>query len=71
MKGPDPFAIGCNMLGGSSGGPYVYKYAPFFSNYRNFVNGVQSFHISGKGSEGYSPYFGDAAKNLFNWAQEQ
>lgn len=69
--GPDPFAIGCDMLGGSSGGPYIYKYAPYFSLTRNFVNGVHGFHISGSEEEGYSPYFGEAAENLFNWGNER
>lgn len=65
--GPDPIGVGCDMLGGSSGGAYIDKYAPYFSNGKNFVNSVHSFHIAGKNQEGYGPYFGSAAEVLYRW----
>jgi V8-like Glu-specific endopeptidase len=36
--GPDPIAIGCDMTGGSSGGPYIMRFKT-----GNFINGHNSY----------------------------
>jgi V8-like Glu-specific endopeptidase len=36
--GPDPFAIGCDMTGGSSGGPYIMRFKS-----GNFINGHNDY----------------------------
>ena len=68
---PDPIAFGCNMLGGSSGGPVIFKYAPTFSGSRNFVNGVNSYGYTGQPNGMYFSYFGTGAKNLYDVSKTQ
>lgn len=70
QPGPNPIGIGCDMQHGSSGGPWLVTYDPYISGYRNYVNGVVSYgYASTKPKEFYSPYFGDGAKNLYNWGK--
>lgn len=52
-------AIGCDMTGGSSGGPWVWQFGT-----GNYVNGVNSFKRNGYSEEMFSPYFDDAIKNM-------
>ncbi len=68
---PDPIAFGCNMLGGSSGGPVIFKYAPTFSGSRNFVNGVNSYGYNSQPNGMYFSYFGTGAKNLYDVSKTQ
>lgn len=56
-----PHAIGCNMTGGCSGGPWVMK----FGN-GNYLNGNNSYRYNSKPEEMKSPYFGNEAKDLFD-----
>lgn len=56
---PVPRAIGCDMTGGSSGGPWVWQFGT-----GNYLNGVNSFHRSGFSQEMFAPYFDSAIKGL-------
>lgn len=62
---PTTDGMGCNMTGGSSGGPWIYDYE-FNTTVGNYVNGVNSYKYSTDPYSIYSPYFGDAAINLYN-----
>lgn len=54
--------IGCNMTGGSSGGPWLMR----FDGTLGYVNGIVSYGYSTDPNHLYSPYFGDGAGNLYN-----
>jgi len=69
LTGPDPKGMPCVMTFGSSGGPWVFRYAPYFNSSRNYVNGVVSF--GSQNGEFYSPVFGDSARTLYNWGRGQ
>jgi V8-like Glu-specific endopeptidase len=58
-SGPTPFAIGCDMTGGSSGGPFVWQYGS-----GNYVNGHNDYKYTSPSQplEMNSPYFGNEAK---------
>jgi V8-like Glu-specific endopeptidase len=62
---PPTNGMGCNMTGGSSGGPWVYQYV-YNSVNGNYVNGVNSYKYNNDPNSMYSPYFGDGAINLYN-----
>ena len=57
---PKPVGMGNDMTGGSSGGPWIWR----FRN-GNYVNGNNSYRRSSKPKEMFSPYFGNAAKSLY------
>ena len=63
VSGPATMEIKCNMTGGSSGGGWI---ARFDGSHYGYVNGVNSY---GDDETMDSPYFGDAAKNLWNYVQ--
>lgn len=65
-SGPDPVGFGCDMLHGSSGGPIIYKYAPYYNSKRNYVNGVNSYGYNSQPNAMYFSYFGTGAKNIYN-----
>jgi len=70
QPGPDPIGIGCDMQHGSSGGPWLVKYDPYRAGDRNYVNGVVSYgYVNARPKEFFSPYFGDGAKNLYDWGK--
>ena len=69
--GPDPLGIGCDMGAGISGGPWIVKYAPYTTGAANYVNGFFSYYYTDTPKEVFSPYFGNGAKNLYNWGQGQ
>lgn len=69
QSGPDPIGIGCDMLHGSSGGPRLVTYAPYASGANNYVNGVNSYCYTNKPKQVYAAYFGNGAKNLYNWGK--
>ena len=76
LVGDAPIAVGCDMREGSSGGPRLQKYIPYVSGNLNFVNGITSYaYLDDQGnvvdSELYSPYFGQAAKNLHDWGKSK
>lgn len=71
LQGPDAIGIGCNMGSGSSGGPWLVAYAPFKGSASNYVNGVISYSYVTKPLEVYGPYFGEEAKQLYDWAKVQ
>jgi V8-like Glu-specific endopeptidase len=62
---PATNGMGCNMTGGSSGGPWIYQYV-YNSTNGNYVNGVNSYKYNNDPNSIYSPYFGDGAINLYN-----
>lgn len=62
---PTTNGMGCDMTGGSSGGPWIYDYQ-FNTTQGNYVNGVNSYKYSTDPYSIYSPYFGDAAVNVYN-----
>jgi V8-like Glu-specific endopeptidase len=64
-QGADPatMGIGCDMNGGSSGGPWVVD---FGWGGGNWVNSVNSYKYTGWPGAMFGPYFGDAAINLYN-----
>lgn len=60
---PIPMAMGCDMTGGSSGGPWIINFSGSPGN-TNYINGNNSYRYTGLEEEIYSPYFSDAAKDL-------
>jgi V8-like Glu-specific endopeptidase len=56
--GATPFAIGCDMTGGSSGGPWIIKYAPGSTGAAvNLLNGHNDYkYLPNESLEMYSPY---------------
>ena len=63
----DPWTVatGCDMTGGSSGGPWIMDFSGT-SGPSNYLNGNVSYHYVGFGEEMYSPYFDDLAKLLWD-----
>jgi V8-like Glu-specific endopeptidase len=57
-SGATPFAIGCDMTGGSSGGPWIVKYAPGSTGAAvNLLNGHNDYkYLPNESLEMYSPY---------------
>jgi hypothetical protein len=71
LAGPDPIGIGCNMGSGASGGPWLVGYAPFKGGVTNFINSVVSYSYASKPLEIYGPYFGNEARQLYDWGKLQ
>ncbi len=71
LNGPDPIGIGCDMRHGSSGGPWVVTYRPYGSGNNNFINSVVSYGYNDRPLQFFGPYFGEGAKNLFDWGVAQ
>jgi hypothetical protein len=71
LNGPDPIGIGCNMGSGASGGAWIVGYAPFKGGVTNFINSIVSYSYATKPLELYGPYFGNEAKQLFDWGTAQ
>lgn len=59
IAGTDTNGIGCDMTGGSSGGPWVMKFGT-----GNYLNGNNSYRRSTKPQEMFSPYFNSNAKTF-------
>ena len=59
---PSPQAIGCDMTGGSSGGPWIWQL-----NTGNYINGENSYKYVNPAEplEMYSPYYGDLAYAVY------
>ena len=65
LNGPYPVGMGCDMTRGSSGGPWIKDFSGVAGS-ANFLNGNNSYRYTGHPQEMFSPYFGDAAKTLWN-----
>jgi V8-like Glu-specific endopeptidase len=58
---PWTMGMGCDMTGGASGGGWIIK--------GGYLNGLVSYGYKSLPGVLFSPYFGNAAKNLWNTAQ--
>jgi V8-like Glu-specific endopeptidase len=65
ITSPIPMGMGCDMTRGSSGGAWIINFSGSIGN-TNYVNGNNSFRYTGFGEEIFSPYFGEAAWELFD-----
>ena len=65
MPAPSPIAMGCDLSRGSSGGPWILSFSGQVGQ-TNFLNGNNSYRYTFHPQEMYSPYFGDAAKFLYD-----
>ncbi len=63
---PNPVGIGCDMTGGCSGGPWIWR----MSASGGYLNGVNSYRYTVHPQELFSPYFGSMVKTLYDWAQK-
>lgn len=54
-------AMGNDMTGGCSGGPWIWQFGT-----GNFANGLNSYRMTSRPQELCSPYFGNAAKLLYD-----
>lgn len=70
-NGPNPVGMGCDMGGGSSGGPWWISHNPYTGGPFNLVNSVMSFGFQGQPKESFGPYFGSGAKGLYEWGTFQ
>ena len=64
---PYTVGMGCDMTGGSSGGPWVLDY----SEWGGYLNGNVSYGYVGVPDQYYSPYFGDGAISVYDWLDSQ
>jgi V8-like Glu-specific endopeptidase len=71
-SGPTPFAIGCDMTGGSSGGPWILKYVPGVVGAVNMLNGHNDYKYTNPNEplEMYSPYLDNSSRTLLCTATE-
>jgi V8-like Glu-specific endopeptidase len=60
---PAALGTGCDMTGGSSGGPWVWHFGPSGSG--NYLNGNVSYGYIGSPEQMFSPYFDDATLGLW------
>jgi hypothetical protein len=60
---PQTIGIGCDMTGGSSGGPWIVDFSGE-AGATNLLNGNVSYGYIGVPDKQYGPYFGDGAINL-------
>jgi V8-like Glu-specific endopeptidase len=71
--GPAPVAVGCDMTGGSSGGPWVMGFNEGYSFgwhvNGGFLNGNTSFRYTNEQRALYGPYFGNEALTLWDAAR--
>jgi V8-like Glu-specific endopeptidase len=66
--GMGTIGVGCDMTGGSSGGPWILRFSGKAGGW-NFVNGLMSYKYNTAPKASYSPYFGAAAKSLWDYAK--
>jgi V8-like Glu-specific endopeptidase len=71
LPGPAPIGIGCDMGSGASGGPWLVTYAPFKGGSTNYVNSLNAYNYADRPLETFGPYFGDGAKQLYDWGVAQ
>ncbi len=60
---PKTLGVGCDMTGGSSGGPWIVDWGT-----ANYLNSNVSYGYGGVADQYYGPYFGDAAQTLYDVA---
>ena len=65
LNEPYPVGMGCDMTRGSSGGPWIKDFSGVAGS-ANFLNGNNSYRYTSRPEEMFSPYFGDAAKTLWD-----
>ncbi|MBD0347070.1 MAG: trypsin-like serine protease [Coleofasciculus sp. Co-bin14] len=65
---PATIGIGCNMTGGSSGGPWLVSYGAGKTGAVNYINGLNSYGYSNQPNAMYSPYFGKNFLDLRTFA---
>ena len=65
LNEPYPVGMGCDMTHGSRGGPWIKDFSGVAGT-ANFLNGNNSYRYTSHPEEMFSPYFGDAAKTLWN-----
>lgn len=58
-NGPDSMGVGCDMTGGSSGGPFILGLRR-----KNLLNGVVSYGYGDQPGATYSPYFDSTANKI-------
>jgi V8-like Glu-specific endopeptidase len=64
ISGSNPIQSWNNMTGGCSGGPWAT-----WRNGQVYANGLNSFRYTNNPATMYSPYFGEAFLNLYNWVK--
>jgi hypothetical protein len=64
MGTPYPTGIGCDLTGGSSGGPWIMKFSPN-AGPTNYLNGHNDYRYTVHPLEMFTPYFGGAAYSLW------
>ncbi|MFN2232941.1 MAG: trypsin-like serine peptidase, partial [Anaerolineales bacterium] len=64
LPAPSPVAMGCDMTGGSSGGPWILNFSGQAGG-TNYLNGHNSYRYTNHPQELFSPYFGDEAYELY------
>ncbi len=64
---PATSAMGCDMTGGSSGGPWIVNLSPLSGAY-NYLNGNNSYRYTNRPKEMYTPYFDSSAKSLYDYS---
>ena len=62
-SGFDPIGVGCDMTGGSSGGPWIIKLRR-----GNLLNGITTYGYSAQPGALYGPYFRDNTANRIRCA---
>ncbi len=65
---PATNGIGCNMTGGSSGGPWILRYAQGVGGAVNQINGLNSYGYGSLPNTMFSPYFGNEFLSLRSFA---
>lgn len=61
---PAAIGVGCDMTGGSSGGPWIARFEFGKISGHNLINGIVSYGYFGEPNTMYSPYFGGAFLEL-------
>ena len=65
MGTPYTTGVGCDQTGGTSGGPWIWKFSGG-TGATNYLNGDNSYRYNGYPQELFSPYFDTASYNLWN-----
>ncbi len=61
---PTTIGVGCDMTGGSSGGPWIMDFAPGKTGLVNLANSVNSYTYDFQPEAMYGPYFDTAVNDL-------
>jgi V8-like Glu-specific endopeptidase len=63
----DGIGMDCNLTGGASGGPWLHAFDEYSGN--GVISSVNSYKLNFVPYYVFGPYFGDAARNLYETAQ--